>query len=207
MAQKIGHSLAFYKKASDILSHDLCGAGFVQWCPKMLPEKLVEHRVPVVDVPALLLDLLLPLALLVAEPVYHRLGPSVGPQLGVALGRSGLRSGLAAGALVIGSALVVVLAVVDGAGRWKTQPGALVEDGVEARQESHVDDQDGNHPDDQDNNHLDDGEAAGLPLARAARTKGFGLGIGDVQVRHDNVLAVAVLGTNLKCRIKFYHVT
>jgi len=97
-----------------------------------------------------------------------------------------------------------MLPVVDG-GRGQAQAGTLVQDGVEAGEESHVDDQDRNDPDDEDDDDLDDGEAAGLPLARTSRAERFGLGVGDVQVRQDDVLAVALLGANLQTKNSMRH--
>jgi hypothetical protein len=81
-----------------------------------------------------------------------------------------------------------VLAVVDALG-GQPQPGPLVQDGVEAGEESHVDDEDGDDPDDEDDDDFDDGQAAGLPLAGAPRAEGVRFGVGLESILRKNVSA------------------
>lgn len=86
--------------------------------------------------------------------------------------------------------------VVD-AGGSQPKASSLVKDRVKAWEETHVDDENGDDPDDENHDNFDDGEASGFPFTSAARTKRIRLGVGQVQMRQHDMLAVAVTRLHL----------
>lgn len=109
---------------------------------------LVQHRMPVVDVAALLTDLALPLVLLVRHPVEN-----------VAT-RSHLLRRPAERALVILVGVFLVGCL-----------GSLVDERVEADEEAHVHHQQHNHPNHYDHYHLDNSSVPVFILAFTAWTE------------------------------------
>lgn len=129
----------------------------------------VEHGVPVVDVPALLLHLPLPLVLLLADLVEHTAARAPRPLL--------YRQGL------LHVQLLVDVLLVGGP--------APVEQWVEAHEEEHVDGEQGDDPDDEDDKHADGGGVAALVAALATGAE-LALTPLDVhRLRQHHTLAVA----------------
>lgn len=129
----------------------------------------VEHGMLVVDVPALLLYLPLPLVLLQTHFVQH------------AAARTPC-------ALLHRQSLVKIDFLVD---VLLVGSPALVEQRIEAHEEEHVDGEQGDDPYDQDDQHPDGGGVAALIAARASRAK-LALASFDIhRLWQDHTLAVA----------------
>lgn len=135
----------------------------------------VEHGVLVVDVPALLLDLPLPLVLLLAHLVEHAAARATSALL---VHRKGL----------LQVELFVNVLLVGGGSSL-----APVEQRVEAHEEQHVDRKQGDDPDDEDDQHPDGGGVAALVAALAARTELTLPALDVIRLGQDHPFAVASL--------------
>lgn len=140
-----------------------------QFCCTAQSVPSVEHGVPVVDVPALLLHLPLPLVLLLADLVEHTAARAPCPLL--------YRQGL------LHVQLLVDVLLVGGA--------ASVEQRVEAHEEEHVDGEEGDDPDDEDDQHADGSGVAALVAALATGAELALTALDIHRLRQHHALAVA----------------
>lgn len=147
---------------------------------------LIQHSVPVVDIPPLNLHLPLPLVLTLPHHVNH---PS--SSLPPAAVRSHRR------VIVQVVLLVVVGVLLVGGGGCGPPSHSTSQIRLQRQEENHVDYEDAHHPQNDDHHHFDDRQRTLFVFARTPRTKLFNLILCHVSENLKNdVFAVAVRGVD-----------